>query len=170
MLKELIQSLKPEEHLPKAFEKCKLCPINRQKVLDRLPSIVESQEIARHIDSALLKKLEVRRIWRGQQKKPRGQKVPAGQSYTEAAGDSEDTNEEEADDVENEDDEEDELEQEDDVEEEGADNCLTWMSLALPAKAAATMLLLFMKASGSWRRSVVTRRTWAEATPTSAIW
>jgi hypothetical protein len=71
--------------------------------LDWLPSIVGSQEIARNIDSALLKKLEVRRIWRGQQKKPRGQKVPAGQSYTEAAGDSEDTNEEEVDDVEEED-------------------------------------------------------------------
>ncbi len=66
--------------------------------MDWLPSIVESQEIARHINSALLKKLEVRRIWRGQQKKPRGQKVPAGQSYTDAAGDIgdiEDTNEEE---------------------------------------------------------------------------
>jgi hypothetical protein len=60
-------------------------------------------------------KLEVRRIWRGQQKKPRGQKVPAGQSYTEAAGNSEDTNEEEVDDVEEGDDEE------DDGEKEGAD-------------------------------------------------
>jgi hypothetical protein len=60
MLKELIQFLKPKGHLTKAYEKCKLCPINRQKVLDQLPSMVESQEIARHIDSALCKKLEVR--------------------------------------------------------------------------------------------------------------
>ena len=39
MLKELVESLKPMEHLPKAFEKCGLCPINREKVLDRLPCI-----------------------------------------------------------------------------------------------------------------------------------
>ncbi len=95
----------------------------------------------------------------------RQQKVPARQSYTEAAGDSEDTNEEEADDVEEEDNEEDELEQEDNVEEEGADDLPDLDVPGPSSKAAATMLLLFVKASGSWRRSVVTRRTWAEATP-----
>jgi hypothetical protein len=108
MLKELVQSLNPKEHLPKAFEKCGLCPINREKVLDRLPSIVESEEIARHIDSTLLKRLEMRRFGEASKKKPRGKKTPAGQSYTEAAGDSK----EEADNVE-EDDEEEEQEQED---------------------------------------------------------
>lgn len=43
---------------------------------------MEAQEIARHVDSALLKKLEVRRFGEATKKKPRGQKVPAGQSYT----------------------------------------------------------------------------------------
>jgi hypothetical protein len=131
MLKELVESLKPMEHLPKAFEKCGLCPINREKVLDRLPSIVQSEEIARHIDSALLKKLEVRRFGEASKKKPRGKKTPAGQSYT-AEEDSEEEEEEEDDD-EVEEDEEDEEEADDveeqeqegvdveDVEEEGAD-------------------------------------------------
>ncbi len=72
-------------------------PINREKVLDRLPSIVESEEIACHIDSAL--KLEVRIFGEASKKKPRGKKTPAGQSYTEAAGDSEEEDEEEQEDV-----------------------------------------------------------------------
>jgi hypothetical protein len=83
MLKELVQSLKPKKYLPKAFEKCSLCPIKREKALDRLPSIVESEEIAHHIDSALLKKLEVRRFGEASKKKPRGKKTPARQSHTQ---------------------------------------------------------------------------------------
>jgi hypothetical protein len=38
MLKELVNSLKPLQHLPKAFEKCGLHPVNCQKVLERIPS------------------------------------------------------------------------------------------------------------------------------------
>jgi hypothetical protein len=82
MLKELLLELKPVEHLPKAFEKCGLVPINRQKVLDRIPNVVQSKEIARHVDNALLKKLEVRRFGDGPKKQPRGKKVPAGKSYS----------------------------------------------------------------------------------------
>jgi uncharacterized protein YifE (UPF0438 family) len=48
MLKELMDTLKPKEHLPRAFEKCGIFPINRQKVLDRIPSTLETQEIAHH--------------------------------------------------------------------------------------------------------------------------
>jgi len=183
MLKELVQSLKPMEHLPKAFEKCGLCPINREKVLDRLPSIVQSEEIARHIDSALLKKLEVRRFGEASKKSP-GERKLLQDSPTQRRRTARRRR----------------RRRRRTTRRRrtrrtrrrrtmwrsrsrrawmwrmwrrrGLMNCLTWMSLALPpaAKAAATMLLLFMKASGSWRRSVATRRTWAEATPASAIW
>ncbi len=78
MLKVLMDTLKPKEHLPRAFEKCGIFPINRQKVLDRIPSALETQEIAHHVDQALLKKLEVRRFGDGTKRKPRGKKLPAG--------------------------------------------------------------------------------------------
>jgi hypothetical protein len=81
MVKELITSLSPDKHLPAAFEKCGLFPIDREKVLSRIPSIQSSEAIARHVDAVLLKKLEVRRFGDGK-KKPRGKKVPAGQSYS----------------------------------------------------------------------------------------
>ena len=80
--------LQPENHLPKAFEKCGLVPLNRNKVLERLPSIARYEEAASYIDQALLKKLEVRRFGESK-KKSRGKKVPAGKSYTENEDDSE---------------------------------------------------------------------------------
>jgi hypothetical protein len=169
MLKELIQSLKPKEHLPKAFKKCDFCPINRQKVLDRLPSILESQEIARNIDNVLRKKLEVRRIWRRQQKKPRGQKVPAGQSYTEAAGDTEDTKKEEVYNVVEED--EDELGQEDDVEEEGADK-LPDLDVPGPSIKSSSNYVVAVY-EGQWFLAEICgdqKNMGRGYTPTSAIW
>jgi hypothetical protein len=67
--------------MPKAFEKCGLYPINQEKALERIPSVFQSHTVARHLDNALLEKLEGHRFgeWK---KKPRGQKVPAGQSNT----------------------------------------------------------------------------------------
>jgi hypothetical protein len=51
------------------------------EVLNRIPSIVDSHNIARNVDNSLLEILEVR--WFGNlNKKPRGQKIPAGQSYS----------------------------------------------------------------------------------------
>jgi hypothetical protein len=94
MLKELVQSLNPKEHLPNAFEKCGLCPLNRTKVIERIPTVLKAQEIARHIDAALIKKLEVRRFGEGK-KRPRGKKVPAGTSYTAVEESSEESSEEE---------------------------------------------------------------------------
>jgi hypothetical protein len=94
MLKELINSLKPLQHLPKAFEKCGFCPINCEKVLQRIPSTLESETITRHLDSALLKKLEVRRFVDAIRKNPRGKKVPAGQSYTQWDSEEESSEEE----------------------------------------------------------------------------
>ncbi len=82
MIKKLLQSMSPGQLLPKAFEKCGLFPVNKEKVLERIPSIKTSQNVAHHIDTALLKKLEVRRFGDASRKKPRGKKVPAGQSHT----------------------------------------------------------------------------------------
>lgn len=97
MLKELLDSVDAEKLLPPAFAKCGLLPIDRFKPIERLPTVRKSQDIARHIDTALLKRLEVRRF---PVPKKRGKKVqvPAGKSYTEENQD--EAEEEEVDDVE----------------------------------------------------------------------
>lgn len=94
MLKELYESLNTKEHLPKAFERCGLYPINRAKVLERIPASLQLTEIAQHVDEQLINKLEIRRFGEGK-KKPRGRKIPAGQSHTK-----EDSEDEEVDEVE----------------------------------------------------------------------
>jgi hypothetical protein len=71
-----------------------LYPVCCEKVIERIPSILQTQDIARNLDQALLKKLEVRRFGDGK-RKPRGQKVPAGQSYTKDKED-EETSEEDS--------------------------------------------------------------------------
>lgn len=111
MLRELLDGLKPGQYLPKAFEKCGLFPINKEKVLERIPSTLRSEVVASHIDKALLKTLEVRRFGEKAKKKPRGQKIPAGQSYSQLE-------EEEEDEVSGVDSSEDESEQEDESEKE----------------------------------------------------
>ena len=91
----------PSQLLPSAFEKCGLFPLNPDKVISRLPSQVNSETIARHVDRNLLKALEVRRYGDGAAKKVpvfRGKKVPAGQSYTmlvSSSSDSDESDEEE---------------------------------------------------------------------------
>jgi hypothetical protein len=82
MLQELMESISPKNLLPKAFEKCGLAPINRDKVLERIPSILKLQDIASHVDQVLLEELEVRRFGDGKTEKGRGKKVPAGDSYS----------------------------------------------------------------------------------------
>jgi hypothetical protein len=57
--------------------------VNPEKVLEMIPSVGKTAESARHLDAALLHRLEVRRFGEASKKRPRGQKVPAGQSYTE---------------------------------------------------------------------------------------
>jgi hypothetical protein len=119
MLKELVDSVDAKKLLPKAFEKCGLFPLNRQKVLERIPSVEESQQIARNVDSILLKKLEVRRFGEGGKKKPRGKKIPAGQSYTEEPEESskEESSKDESSEEES---EEEDSENEDDVREDSS--------------------------------------------------
>ena len=80
MLKELCSNVNFRDHLPKAFEKCGLYPLNAEKPKERIPSVASTETIARHIDQQILKSFEVKRF--GGVKKPRGKKVPAGQSYT----------------------------------------------------------------------------------------
>jgi hypothetical protein len=82
MLKELIIGLDPQAHLASTFRKCELYPLNRQEVLNRIPSIMDSQTIERNLNDTLLKTLELRRFEDQSKKKPRGQKFPAGQSYS----------------------------------------------------------------------------------------
>jgi hypothetical protein len=115
MLKELLDSLSPGQLLPKAFEKCGIVPVNRQKVLERIPTVLQTEEIARHVDANLLKNLEVRRFGDSGKKKPRGKKVPAGESYSKPVEDEED-------DEESEDDEEREEEGEDSLSEMESDH------------------------------------------------
>jgi hypothetical protein len=82
MLKELFSSLNTKEYLPRAFEKCGLYPINRTKVLERIPNSIQVVQVAQHVDKELIRRLEVRRFGESQKKKPRGKKIPAGQSHT----------------------------------------------------------------------------------------
>jgi hypothetical protein len=71
-----------------------MVPLNPEKVLERIPSAVETQQAARHQNAALLQRLEVR-FCDSTPKKPKGKKVPAGQSSTHV--DEEDSEEDEED-------------------------------------------------------------------------
>jgi hypothetical protein len=95
MLKELLDSLNPAALLPKAFEKCGLIPLNRAKVIERIPSTTKTAEIAHGVDQVLLKKLEIRRFGDGQKKRPRGKKIPAGESYSKQDEEEDDVSEQE---------------------------------------------------------------------------
>jgi len=93
MLKELVAALSPVDLLPSAFAKCGISPLNRDKVLERIPTTLRAPEIARHVDGILLKKLEVRRF--GDKKKvARGKKIPAGTSHTAVMSSEEEEEEE----------------------------------------------------------------------------
>ena len=84
LLKELCEHLKPGKNHPSAFKKCGLSPLNRDKVLERIPSVKRTQEIASCFDSVLSENLEVSRFGKEKKKKQvRGKKVPAGQSYSQ---------------------------------------------------------------------------------------
>ncbi len=83
MLKELLDTLQPGQLLPAAFAKCGLWPINKNKVLERIPSAMQAKDVAAHLDSTLLERLEVRRFGdKNAKKKQQGIKIPACQSYS----------------------------------------------------------------------------------------
>ena len=100
MLKELVASLKPQDLLPAAFQKCGLYPLDRSKVVEFIPSTTSTQQVASHVDSALSQRLKARRFGEAKKKQPPGMKIPAGQSYTHVESEEEETSEDE-DDVEN---------------------------------------------------------------------
>ena len=119
MLKEVVEALDTKELMTKAFGKCGLVPLNRQKVLDRIPSARTSQEIARDLDSVLAKTLEVRRFGDGQKKqRGRGKKVPAGKSYTADSSEEEGHSDEEKGSEEKGSEEEDDVNDGEDIEED----------------------------------------------------
>jgi hypothetical protein len=83
MLKELLDTLQPGQLLPAAFAKCGLWPINKNKVLERIPSAIQAKDVAAHLDSTLRKRLEVRRFRdKNAKKKQQEIKVPACQPYS----------------------------------------------------------------------------------------
>jgi hypothetical protein len=94
MVKDLLQRVDAKRLLPEAFRKCGLAPLNRDEVLQRIPSILSSQQIAKHVDQQLVEKLEVRRFG-APKRKGRGPKIPAGQSYSAQEEEEEDSPEEE---------------------------------------------------------------------------
>jgi hypothetical protein len=99
--------------------------LNPEKVLEMIPSVVKTAEAARHLDKALLQRLEIRRFGDPSKKRPRGQKVPAGQSYTDRVEDEEedtdDTDEDELDEMDENEVNEDENEVNEDNEDEFED-------------------------------------------------
>jgi hypothetical protein len=129
LLEETLQKAQVGRHLPAAFEKCGLHPLNQERAMQRIPHrsmTTESEDIRDLMNSSLGEKLEqLRGVGDGQQvKKQRGKKikVPAGKSYT-AEEEKENSDPEEVDepeDVEAEDSEV-ESETEDSVEEDEED-------------------------------------------------
>jgi hypothetical protein len=102
MVKDLLQRVDAKRLLPAAFRKCGLAPLNRDEVLQRIPSILSSQQIAKHVDQQLVEKLEVRRFG-APKRKGRGPKIPAGQSYSAQEEEEEEDSPEEEDSSEEED-------------------------------------------------------------------
>lgn len=58
MIKELMSRVDSKRLLPRGFEKCGLVPLNKQKVLDRIPTELSSAAVATLLDSAVLNTLQ----------------------------------------------------------------------------------------------------------------
>ena len=87
LLLELLQDCEPGRHLPAAFKKCGLFPVDEDQAIMRIPSRdmeTEDGNMRDLLDSSLLEKLEkLRGVGGKEKKKPRGKKIkiPAGKSY-----------------------------------------------------------------------------------------
>ena len=91
-------------------------------MLERIPSVVKSQDVARHLDAHLLEKLEVRRFGKGPTK-PRGKKVPAEKSHSAETSSEEENSDELESDVQVEEDSDKQEEEEDsNMQEEDSDD------------------------------------------------
>lgn len=144
MLKRLLDQVDHKRLLPAAFKACGLYPLDVDRALRDIPNKEDSQQIARHLDSSLLKKLETQRYGDQQKKPPRGKALPAGQSYSAKymARD-----EEEEDEDESEDEEEDE--EEDGDLESGPDE-LPELNRPVVSAAAGKTTLLVAIYEGEW--------------------
>ncbi len=72
MLEELLQFVNPVAFMPKAFEKCGLYPVNQEKVLERIPFVIQLHNVAGRLSKdLLLQKLDFRWI-RERKKKAKG--------------------------------------------------------------------------------------------------
>jgi hypothetical protein len=120
MVSDLLQRVDAKKLLPEAFRKCGLAPLNREEVLQRIPSSLTSQQIARHLDQQLVEKLEVRRFGDVPKRKGRGPKIAPGKSYS-ALEEEEDSPEEEEDSPEEQEDSPEEEEDSPEEEEGGGD-------------------------------------------------
>ncbi len=81
----MLDQLKPDLHIPTAFQKCGLCSDNPAKALERIPQVLAIDGITKHVDASLLKKLEESPFKKTvQATKGSGKKnyVEAGRSYT----------------------------------------------------------------------------------------
>ncbi len=90
--------------------------------MEQIPNAVETQQAARHLDAALLQRLEVRRFREKTAKKPRGKKVSTGQSYTLLEEDEDKEDEGEEDEGEEDEGEEDEGEEDEGEKDEGEED------------------------------------------------
>jgi hypothetical protein len=102
LLNKLLEKAKPGQHLPAAFEKCGLYPVNRDRAVERIPHRemeTENENAPRLMDSTLGEKLEALRGVGRKTPQKRGKKikVPPGKSYTEPIEDKDEDKDKEED-------------------------------------------------------------------------
>ena len=88
----MLDELKEDSNMRAGFEKCGIVPFNKEKVLERIPTIASSENIAQHLDNSLVELLNERRYGgesKGSRTKGRGRgKLPPGRSYTQSEAES----------------------------------------------------------------------------------
>ena len=100
LLKQLMDTVKPGRHLPRAFEKCGLFPVNQDKPMERIPSrhmALDKDSTRALLNATFGEKLEQLRGVGPSQKKKRGKKVAPGKSYCEEEEEEEEETEDEDD-------------------------------------------------------------------------
>jgi len=101
LLKKLMDTANPGQHLPAAFEKCGLYPINAAKGIERIPSrdmYNDSETIRANLNATFGERLERLRGVEPKEKKKRGKKlkVAPGKTYTAPDSEEEDSEEEDS--------------------------------------------------------------------------
>ena len=85
--------------LKAGFAKCGLAPLDPSAVIERLPTVSSSQEVATHLDNSLVNLLNSKRYGGGEQSRGRGRgrgratmKLPPGRSYTAPSSSEDESN------------------------------------------------------------------------------